>query len=149
MRGNDDGWGNATRPDIVVDNRTQRRAMQMIEVGVGDQDKVDRRKIRDAQARTTKTLQYEQPAGKIGVNDDAFSANLNKETCVTDESDTQFPIRCEARFVGLTRAWSHRRMPHQASELCGAFAQRRITKSLFDHPSTGPGSKLALWAIPS
>src|SRR5580765_2335717 len=121
----------------------------MIEVGVRNQNKVDGREVHDAEARTTKPLQYEQPPGKIGIDHNTLSTNLHEEAGMTDEGDAQFPVGREARFVSLTRPRSHRRTAHQPSELGRALAQCRITESLLDHAATGPGLMLAVLASSS
>ena len=118
--------------------------MQMIEVGVRNQNKVDGREVRDAEARTTKPLQYKQPPRKIGIDHYALSPNLYEEAGMADERDAQLTVGSETRFVSLTRPRSHGRMAHQASELRRALAQCRITESLLDHSVTGPGLTLAV-----
>src|SRR5579864_545143 len=120
--------------------------MQVIEVGVRNQNEIDGRKIRDAKARTAKPLQYEQPPGKIRIDQHALSSNLYEEAGMTDKSDAQFSVGGEARFVSLHRPRSNRRMAHQTSELGGALAESRIAKRLLDHPATGHGLKRIVMA---
>ena len=108
MRRNDDRGSNAPRPQVVVHERAQRRTMQVIEVRVRNQNEIDGRKVRDAKARTAKPLQYEQPPGKIGIDQHALSSNLYEEAGMTDESDAQFSVSGEARFVSLPRPRSNR-----------------------------------------
>ncbi len=56
MRRNDDRRRNAPRAQIVLHQRAQRRAMQVIEVGVRHQHQIDGRQIGDAQAGTTQAF---------------------------------------------------------------------------------------------
>jgi hypothetical protein len=113
--------------------------MQMIEVGVGNQDGIDRRQIGNPQAGTTQALQHEQPAREVRIDDDTLSAHLYEEAGVADEGDSEFSVGDEPRLVGLSKARSDGGTAHQARELGGAFAKGRIAKRLLDHPATGAG----------
>ena len=66
--------------------------MQVIEVGVRNQNQIDRRKIGNPESRTAQALQHKQPARKIGIDEDVQPANLHEETGVTDEGEPQFSI---------------------------------------------------------
>jgi len=102
VRRDDDRGSGAPGPQIVVHDRAQRRAMQMIEMSVRNQNEIDGRKIRDTEAGTTKALQYKQPPREVGINDDALSTNLHEEAGMSDKGDTEFTVGGETRFVSLT-----------------------------------------------
>ena len=121
----------------------------MVEMGVRDQDEINRRKVGDAQTRTTQPLQHKEPPREIRINDYALPPNLQKEARMSDESNTQLSIGDKVRLVRLTGARSYRRVAHQAPELGGALAQCRIAKSLLDHPAIKPGVTVAFLALPS
>src|ERR1039457_5795017 len=139
MRGNDNGRCHAARPQVVLHQGTQGWSMEMIEVSVRDQYRVDRRQISDAESGTAKALQHEQPAREVRIDDDSLPADLYKETGVTNEGDAEFSVGGEAPFVGLTGARSDGGVAHQTSKLGGAFPNGRIAKCLLNHPATEPG----------
>ena len=74
----------------------------MVEMRVGDENEIDRRKICDPQAGTPKSLQYKEPAREVGIDHYTLSCDLHKETGMTDEGDAQLSIGGEARLVRLT-----------------------------------------------
>ena len=55
---------------------TERRAVEVIEVRVGDQHDVDARQISNAKTRTAEAFQDEEPAGKVRINDKILTTNL-------------------------------------------------------------------------
>jgi len=71
-------------------------------------------------------LQKKQPAGEVGIDHNILATNLKEETRVANEGDAEFAVGYKFRYVSLARTRRNRRMPHQASKLTGAFAQRRI-----------------------
>ncbi len=110
----------------------------MIKVRVRYQDHVDGRQVADAQSRSAQSLEYEKPAGEIGIDDDTATADLHEEAGVSDEGHTEFSITGEPWRVSFAAAWRNGRVADQASELAGAFTQGRIAKRCFDHPATEP-----------
>src|ERR1017187_2172160 len=119
------GRGSGLAPGLPRDG-AQRLAMQVIEVRVRYEYDVHRRQVAQVQSRLTQALENEQPAREVGIDDDVLSANLQKKAGMSDEGDAQFAVRNQFRFVGLAGARSDRGMPHQARELTGSLAQRRI-----------------------
>jgi len=113
--------------------------MEMIEVGVRDQNQIDRGKIGNAQAWTSQAFQDEEPARKVGVDDYALTAHLHKKAGVPDEGDAEFAVCRQARLVGFTTSGRNRGVAHQTSELAGTLAEGRIAKRLLDHPAMEPG----------
>ena|SRR5580692_6313909 len=121
----DQRWrGSALAAGLARDG-AQRLPMQMIEVRVRYQDDVHRRQIAQVQSRSTQPLENEKPAREVGIDNDVLSANLQKETRVSNEGDAKLAVRNQFRFVGFASAWRNHRMPHQASELARALAQGR------------------------
>ena len=51
----------------------------MIEVGMGHQHRIQRRKLLDAKAGAAQTLENEKPGSEDGIDDHARSANLQKK----------------------------------------------------------------------
>lgn len=143
VSGNDNRRSNSARAQVVVHQGPQRRPMQVVEMRVRNQDKVNCRKIGDTQARTTQALQNEQPAREVGIDDDAFAANLDEETGMADECNAEFTVRCQSWLVSLAAAPGHGGVPHQPSKLRGALAKGRIAKRLFNHPAAKPSESLA------
>ena len=76
--------------------------MQVVEMRVRNENRVNWGKVCDAQTRTTKTLQHEQPAGKVGIDEDVFSADLQEEAGMSDESDAELTVCREPGLVSLT-----------------------------------------------
>jgi hypothetical protein len=119
--------------------------MQVIEVGVRDQHRIEGGEVGYAQARTAQTFQYEEPACEVRIDDNALAANLHEKTGVANEGDAEFSVGGKSRLVGFTPARSHCRVAYQTSELSGAFAKGRIAKRLLNHsaPEPGAGSEAA------
>ena len=66
--------------------------MQVIEVCVRHQDEIHGRQVAQIQSRLTQALENEQPAREVGIDDNILSADLQKETRMSNEGDTQFPV---------------------------------------------------------
>ena len=118
MGRNDDGRGHAARVQVILHNRAQRWAMQVIEVCVRNQHQINGRKIGNAQLRDCrKRLSTNNQRAKLGSMTTLLAADLNKEAGMSDEGDAEFSVSGEARLVSLTAAPRDRRMAHQAREL--------------------------------
>ena len=105
--------------------------MQVIEVGMGDQDQIDWGKIADVDSRLPQALQNEQPAGKIGINDHILSPNLQEKAGMPNKGNPHLPTGYQHRFVRFPGSRRDRRVANQSSKLPGASAQGGISKSLF------------------
>jgi hypothetical protein len=123
----------------VLHDGAERWAMQVIEVGVRHQHQIDRGQISDAQPGTPQPFQNKEPAGKVGIDDDAASAKLQEKASMPDEGDAQFSIGDQAWLVSLAAAWSYCGVPHQPAELGCALTKGRIAKRLLDHPAASRG----------
>ena len=98
-------------------NGAQRWAMQVVKVGVGDQDGIDRGKVLDAQAGAAQALEDEEPAGEDGIDDHVRSADLQEEGGVADEGDAHLTFGGEHGPVGAPGALGHGGVVHQPAEL--------------------------------
>src|SRR3974377_1738800 len=105
----------------------------MIKMRVSDQNQVDWWEIRNSQPWLPQSLQHEQPARKVGVDDDIQPANRHKKACVPDERDAQLSVVNQLGFVRLPGARGDRGMANQSPELRGPFADRWIPKCRLDH----------------
>lgn len=76
----------------VLNNGAKGWPMQVIKVSVGHQHQIDGWQVMHLHAGPAQPFQHEQPAGKVGIDDDALSAHLDKKAGVTDECDTQLSI---------------------------------------------------------
>ena len=61
----------------------------MIEVGMRNQHRIDGRQIAHTQSRTPQSLQDEDPAREVGVNQNVLAADLQEKTGVSDERHSQ------------------------------------------------------------
>ena len=125
MRDDERGRGSSLAPGLAR-NGAQRLAMQVIEVRVGYQHEVHWRQVAQVQSGSTQALKNEEPAREVGIDDYVLSADLQEEAGVSNEGDAEFAMRGELRFVGLAGARRDHGVPHQARELTGSLAQRRI-----------------------
>src|ERR1700689_5359402 len=100
MRHNERGRGSGQAPGLPCDG-AQRLAMQVIEVRMGDEDEVCRRQVAQVQSGLAQTLEHEEPARKIRIDDDILSADLQEETRMSDEGDAELAISDEGGFVRL------------------------------------------------
>ena len=64
----------------------------MVEVRVSHENEIDWRQVADTHPRFAQALEHKKPARKIGVDHHILTAHLNKETGMTNESETQFTI---------------------------------------------------------
>ena len=134
MARNDNCRRFSPRTQIVVHDRAQRGPMQMIEVRVRHQHRIDGWQIAHTNAGTPQSLQHKQPAGKVGIDHHALPADLKKKTGMPDERNSQFALRCQARLVSFATERGYRGVAHQSAELRCAFAESRILKRCLDHP---------------
>jgi hypothetical protein len=112
--------------------------MQMIEVSVGNQHRIQRRKIGDAQSGTPQPLEHKEPGSKDGIDYQAGPAGLQEERGVSDEGDAQLSWRGQHGTMRVPRAPGHGGMLDQPAELTRFFAYADI-----EHPYhwTPPASR--------
>lgn len=91
--------------------------MQVIEVRVRNQHRVDGRKIAQAKSWATQTLQNEDPLCEVGVYDDVLPANLQKETRMTDERDAELTAAGQYGLTGFACARRQDRTSYQSPDL--------------------------------
>ena len=89
----------------------------MIEMRVGYQDIVNGRQVPELHPGAAQALEDEEPAGKIGINDNVVSADLNKKSGMADESKAELIVSSKQRFVKLAGARSESGVADNAPEL--------------------------------
>jgi hypothetical protein len=134
----------------VVHQGAQRRAMEMIEVGVCDQNQIDGRKVAHAKAGLAKTLQHKEPWGKIGIDHDILPGHLKKEAGMADEGQSQFAVGNQSGLVRAAGAWRDRGMPYQTAKGLGATTQGGAERGFqhflaFASNDDGTGPDLVEW----
>jgi hypothetical protein len=102
-------------------------------VGMGNQNQINWRQVAHLQAWPPQALQDEQPARKVGIDENILPADLEEKTGVADESHTHLAVGNEFRLMSATGPRSDHRVPHQAAELPSPRAKRRILQSILQH----------------
>jgi hypothetical protein len=120
-------------PSSLPGNSTQGLTVQMVEMGVRHQNHIHGRQIVQAHSGLAKTFQHEQPACKIGVEDNVLPAHLQKEARMSNERKTHFAVADQLRFVGPSRTPRDNGVPNEAGKLLCPFAQRRILQRGLNH----------------
>src|SRR5215472_976690 len=87
--------------------------VKMVEVGVSQQNQVDRRQILDAHAGPLDSFQEEKPVCKVWVDQDIQVCELNKKRCMANpcHGDLSRPESGKDRLLMLTRAARQERFP--------------------------------------
>src|SRR5579872_2125934 len=106
MLGHDDGGRGAPKLLGVLDQRSQRGPMQVVEVGMGNEHEIDWRQIADPHSGLAQSFQDKKPARKIRIDDDVLAAHLKEKTGVSNESHTQLAIGYQYRLVWLSNSAS-------------------------------------------
>src|SRR6267154_771660 len=78
--------------DFGVGQLAQGWLVEMVEVGVGQQDEIDGRQVLDAEAGTFDALEEEEPVGEIGVNEDVQVGELDEERGVADPGEGDLTV---------------------------------------------------------
>ena len=76
--------------------------MEMVKVRVRNQHCINRRKIAQPQAGTAQSLEDEDPACEVGVNQDVLAAHLEEEAGVSDERHAQLTAPGQHRLASNT-----------------------------------------------
>ena len=100
----------------------QRLAVEMVEVGVRDEDDVHGRKVAETQAGLAKTFEDKEPAGEVGVDDDVAASDLEEEAGMSNEGDAEFSVRDQPGLVGFSRARGDDGVTDKAGKLAGTLA---------------------------
>ena len=74
---------------------------------VSDEYQIDGREIGNFHSRLTKTLENKQPPGKVWVNKNILTTNLQEEARVSDEGYAHLPVRGQHRTVRLASGGRH------------------------------------------
>ena len=130
---NHDGGRHSVQAFGLLHDGTQGWPVQMVEVGVGDQHQVDRRQVTHLQAWSSNAFQDEEPARKVGIDDNVLAADLEKETGVTDECHAHLAVGHQFWLMGAAGPGSDHGVAHQAAELPGTLAKRGILERILQH----------------
>ena len=87
-------------PDFWSGKLTQGGLMEMVEVGVGQQNQINRRQVLDLEAGPLDPFDEEQPVGKVGVNQDVEIRDLHEKRRVTNPGQRHLAIQ----KIGKTRS---------------------------------------------
>ena len=107
--------------------------MQVIKMRMRDKHQVNRRQVVDLNSRFSQPLQHEQPARKVGIDEDIFSADLQKEAGMPNKGHAHLPVGNEFGLMRLPLARSDRGVPDQLAKSSGSFAKSGILQGLFEH----------------
>jgi hypothetical protein len=133
MMRNHDGGRHTLKTSGLLHNRAEGWPVQVVEVGVGNQHQVDRGQVTHLQTWPSNPFQDEEPARKVGIDDDILAADLEKETGVPDECQAQLAIGHQLWFMGAAGPGSDYGMAYQAAELPGTLAKRGILERILQH----------------
>src|SRR5206468_6006407 len=78
-------------------------------------------------------LEDEQPARKVGIDEDILAADLQKKAGMTDESHSHLTVGDELGLVGEAGSWRDRGMAYQAAKLPGTLAKCGILEGILQH----------------
>src|ERR1019366_7836074 len=117
MPGHDDRRTFAGLASREPRNRAQRWPVQVVEVRVRNQHRVDRRQLPQLQPRTAQPLENENPAREVGIDQDVPAPDLEEETGMSDESYAQLATAGEHRLTGDASARRQSGAAHQSSKL--------------------------------
>jgi len=78
---------------LVAGYCTQRAAIQMIEMRVGDQDEINGREIAEFDPGMLDPLDHLEPSRPIGINEHAVLGSLNEKGGVSNPRHANFPRR--------------------------------------------------------
>src|SRR5260370_8600805 len=107
----------------------------MVKVCVRDQHRINRRQIFDPYARMAEALKNKQPAGKIRINQNIPSADLNQKAGMSNKCDSQFLLGNRYGFMPFAVARGQGRLLYDAPELAGLSSQH-CTKQYLSSLST-------------
>src|SRR5437016_14367680 len=108
--------------------------MQMVEVGMGDQHQINRRQVLKPYAGLAEALQNEQPASKIGVNDNILLAHLHEKAGVANKGKPELSVGNQLWLVDVPGARGDRRVPDELRKLAGPTTQRAALECVVEHP---------------
>lgn len=113
----------------LLGDGTQRRTVQVVKVGVGHQHNVNGRQIAKLHTRLPQSLQNEEPARKIWIDNHVLPTDLDKKAGVSNESEAHLSIAYQRWLVGFAGPGNDCRMAHQAAEGAGTFPKSRVLET--------------------
>lgn len=125
----DHGDGRFSSPLRLLSDGAQGWAMQVVKMRVSDEDNVDRREIAQLNSGLAQPLENKKPARKIGIDDNIFAADLEKEAGVADESDAHLSVGHELWAVSFAGERTDGGMAHQTAKGACTLTQSRIFES--------------------
>ena len=133
--GDNHGGGIAAAANGLLHDGAQRGAMQVIEMRVRYKNHINGRQIAHPHSRAPQTLQHEQPARKVRIDQNILSTDLNKKAGMAYKSDSQLAITHQPGPMDHADSRRHSGVPHQAPKLPRSLAERRITQRVLEHES--------------
>lgn len=105
--------------DARREESAERWLMEVIEVGVGEQDQVCLRQITDAQAGVFLALHEEEPIGEVGVDQEVRVRPLDEEGGVSDPGDPDLSAgeAGEGGLAALALSSGEERLPDHLTEV--------------------------------
>ena len=100
--GNDNG--------LIGGDSTQAPPVEMVEMGVGDENQIDRGEVMMGESGMAQTAHHEKPVGPVRVDQNISLMALDEEGCVTDPSDAD---------LSLTEFWENGRRSVPMAALSG------------------------------
>ena len=104
--------------------------MQVVEVGVRNQHKIDRRQITNLHPGLAQSFQHKKPAREVRIDDDVLPTYLQEETGMPNKSHAHLGVRHQNWLVGLANSGGHSRMAYELAKLPGALAHCRTFEGL-------------------
>ena len=112
-------------PDLAAReprNGAQRRPVQVVEVRVRNQHRIDGRQIAQPQPGPPQPLEHEDPAREVRVDQNVLAADLEEEAGMSDEGYAQLTAAGQHRFACDAGARGHGGVAHQRAKLPGLTA---------------------------
>jgi len=127
--GNDKQWTASGLDARGARDGPQRRAMQVIEMRVGDEHGVKRWKFLDAKSGTAQTFEYEKPGSKDWIDDDVRAADLQKKRRVSDERNPHLVLCGKHGAVSTSGTAGHGRVLYELAKLASFLTDTDIEHS--------------------
>ena len=107
--------------------------MQVVEVRVRDQYKIDRREITNLHPGLAQSFKHKKPAREVRIDDNVLPTHLQEETGVPNKSHSHLGVGHQNWLVGLANSGGHSRMADELPKLARALAHCRTLERLSQH----------------
>ena len=91
--------------------------MQVIEVSMCHQHRINRGQVHDTQAGVAQALQDEKPSRKVRIDNDVLATDLYEEAGMANEGDPELSMTGKHGFASQPRSGGYDRVPNQFPEL--------------------------------